>query len=443
MGIIRTVATSLQTALGPALDDLGRRVGVIRRQRKFTGASLLRTVVLTLMKSPRAITDDYVATAASLGVIVTPEAVERRFTDRLVGFLRAGLEHVLGQMVVGDPVALPLLRRFTAVELGDSTTVAVPDAYASEFPGCGGKSGSGQAAVKIQVTWDLVTGALSKLAVGPGRNSDAASEEPDEPVRRGSLSIRDLGYFGLGRFRRRAEAGAYWISRLQPGTAAFDADGEPLDLLAFVGRHEGRRPIDRPIRLGAAERLACRLIVLRVPPEVAARRRQRAYARALKHGGVPGAEQLAWCDWTVLVTNASEQLLSWREVVVLYRARWQVELMFKLWKSHNHLAASHERWSATERMAAFWGKLIGVVLQHWLLLTSTWSDPRRSHWKAARAIRGWIASLAGRLDNIDDLVEELTKMAASISAVARKKRQRKSPSTFQLLLDPGLLDWNR
>ena len=36
------------------------------------------------------------------------------------------------------------------------------------------------------------------------------------------------------------------------------------------------------------------------------------------------------------------ELLTWKEVVVLYRARWQKELLFKLWKSHNHLAASHE-----------------------------------------------------------------------------------------------------
>ena len=49
MSIVSKVASSLQTALGPALDKLGRRTGVIRRQRKFTGASLLKMVVLTVM----------------------------------------------------------------------------------------------------------------------------------------------------------------------------------------------------------------------------------------------------------------------------------------------------------------------------------------------------------------------------------------------------------
>src|SRR5437773_432931 len=131
MSIIVTVAKTLQTVLGPALDSIGRDTGVIRRQRKFSGASLLKTLVLTFMKSP----------------------------------------------------------------------------------GSGGKSGSGKAAVKIQAVWELLTGGLTKLMVQPGRSSDAKSEEPDGPVVPGSLTIRDLGYFCIERFRALADGGAYWISR--------------------------------------------------------------------------------------------------------------------------------------------------------------------------------------------------------------------------------------
>ena len=116
------------------------------------------------------------------------------------------LEHA----VAADPVAVPLLEKFTAVEVGDSTTVTVPDDYAAEFPGCGGKADSGKAAVKIPTAWDLRTGKLTKLEVQPGRHSDAKSEAAEAPVRRGSLLIRDLGYFCLKRFQRWDAEGAFW-----------------------------------------------------------------------------------------------------------------------------------------------------------------------------------------------------------------------------------------
>jgi Transposase DDE domain len=441
VSIIGTVAATLQSALGPALDDLGRQTGAIRRKRKFSGASLLKTIVLTLMKKPNAQSDDFAATAAQLGVPVTPEAIEKRFTDRLVAFLRAGLGHVLGHAVRADPVAIPVLAKFTAVELGDSTTITVPDEYAAEFPGCGGKQDSGQAAVKLQTVRELRTGTLTRLEVQAGRDSDAKSQAADEPVTAGSLSIRDLGYFDLERFRALGAGGAYWITRWQPGTAVFTPDGRRLDLLAYVRGHAGGGPLDEPILLGAAQRLPCRLIVLRVPPEVANRRRQKVREKAQKHGRMPSAEQMAWCDWTILLTNCPAALLSWKEVVILYRYRWQIELMFKLWKSHNHLAACRATWTATERMASFWAKLIGVVLQHWLLLTTTWSDVRRSHWKAARVIRDWIVTVTRALDDVAALTGVLKDLGEVIRSVARQKGQQKRPSSFQLVLDPELLEW--
>ena len=89
----------------------------------------------------------------------------------------------------------------------------------------------------------------------------------------------------------------------------------------------------------------------------------------------------------------------------------------------------------------FWAKLIGVVLQHWLLLTSTWSNCRRSLWKAAQVISEWVATLTVVLDDEGRLIDTLTKMSAAVAAVANQKLQRKRPSSFQLLLNPELLDW--
>ncbi|MBV8554258.1 MAG: transposase [Planctomycetaceae bacterium] len=250
----------------------------------------------------------------------------KRFTPQLVAFLRAVLARLMQSLVASTPVDTPLLARFTSVRVGDSTTVMLPADCAGEFPGCGGKSGSATAALKIQVLWDLLTGRLLKVLIEPGRHSDATSAAIEETPPARSLSLWDLGDFCLNRFRRWTAAGAFWIARWHPGTVVLTPEGTPLDLVSRLRQHAWDGPLDIAVLLGGAERVACRLLALRVPPEVAARRRQKAYEKAQKSGRTPTREHLQWCDWTILVTNCPRELLTWKEVVVLYRTRWQISI---------------------------------------------------------------------------------------------------------------------
>jgi len=88
MGIIGKVASAIQIALGAAIDQIGRRTGVIQRLRKFSGSTLLKTLVLTSWKSPNAKPEQFASTAAQLGVTVTPQAIAKRFSPGLIAFLR-------------------------------------------------------------------------------------------------------------------------------------------------------------------------------------------------------------------------------------------------------------------------------------------------------------------------------------------------------------------
>ncbi len=180
--------------------------------------------------------------------------------------------------------------------------------------------------MKIHLLWDFLTGSILQLRITPGRASDATNPIAQEVAPAGSLSLFDLGYFCLDRFQNLTRAGAFWISRLQHGTSVFDAQGQPLALLQYLRQQTGSGPIDVSVLLGVSHRLPCRLIALRVPQEVADRRRQKAYVKAQKHGRVPSREYLEWQDWTIFVTNCEPELLTWEAVVVLYRARWQISV---------------------------------------------------------------------------------------------------------------------
>lgn len=441
MSMVAKVVSAMERVLGPMVEELAEQRGVIKRKRKFRGESLVRMMVLTLLKKPEATFADLALTAAQLGVRVSATAVEKRFTRPLADFLRDVLGLALQQLVAAEPVAVGLLERFTAVFVGDSSSIALPDELQAEFPGCGGTGGSGLAALKLQVRWNLKTGELPQMLIEVGKANDLKSPLTQQEVQAGSLEIFDLGYFSLDRFRRLETEQAFYISRLQPGTAVLDEHGQRLDLLRFLPAHAVHGVVDAPVWLGVHDRLPCRLIAVRAPEEVANQRRQRAREYASKHGRVPSAEHLELLGWTLFVTNVPAENITWQEVIVLYRARWQIELLFKLWKSHNQIARHRRGATPVEALAILWAKLLGAVLQHWLLLSATWPNDRRSLRKAARALKDWITTLLIALDDHDQLVHAVTRLQAHLAGVAPIQSRQKQPSHFQLLRNPELLKW--
>ncbi len=441
MHIVTKVAAAMQAVFGARLDDRARATGCVQRQRKFSGVSLMRTLVLTLLHRPAAGNREYRAMAAKLGVQVTEEAIAHRFTDALVRFLEETLKQVVAQTLAAKPVSALLLRKFTDVRIGDSTTLTLPDELAEQFPGCGGTGKACKAALKIQVLWSLTTGQLLRWLLEPARASDALSEIATATPCAGSLSIFDLGYFCMERFRRIGQAAAHWISRFQHSTNVFDPAGKRLDLSRFLRKQGEHGLVDVPVVLGEKERLACRLIAVRVPAEVAARRRQQIREKARDHGREASQEYLQMQDWTIFITNCPPELLTWKEVVVLYRARWQIELLFKLWKSHNRLAQRETNASPERQMAVLYAKLIGVIVQHWMLLTATWNDSQRSLRKAAIVLRDWVILFSEVLDHRRRLCGLLCRMAEALGESARIARRRKHPSLFQLLENPELLEY--
>jgi hypothetical protein len=439
VGIITRVSGALQQLFGECAEEAARDSGVIVRRRKFSALSLARTFVLGFLQKPTASDEDLSRVAVQCGAAVTPQAVEQRQTPQLVRFLE-GLFRRAVRLVVGSEKGLaPLLERFANVTLLDSSTITLPDSLQGEFPGCGGGRGGGAAGMKLQTELDLRSGALLHVEVEAARSPDGATvrQYAARPV--GSLRISDLGYFNVAVFAALVAAGAHFLSRLQFGTAVRLGTGAAVELLAWLGQQAGPF-IDQPVLLGAAERLPCRLIAWRVPAEQANRRRQKLRQETVrKRGHEPSAERLAWCDWTILVTSVPLALLTPPEAVILYRARWQVELLFKRWKGQD-LVAVLSGSTDTRQMVRVWSRLLAALVQHWLLVASAWGDPRRSLAKVCEAIRPFVGRLLTALDRRQDLEQVVADLRQVVDKTCRRD-PRSKPGTFELLNDASRLDF--
>jgi hypothetical protein len=424
------------------VDEAAAVSGVIGRRRKFTASSLARTFVLGFLGNPDASDEELAWMAVQCGADVSPQAIDQRHTPKLVKFLEELFRRAT-EVVVGSARSLaPLLDRFTAVTLLDSTTITLPDDAAGTWPGCGGGLGGGAAAVKLQTEWDLRSGAVTHVQAEPGRSADGATTRQQARRDRGSLRVSDLGYFNLAVFADLAQAGAYFLSRLQPGTHAFLPGGTSLGWLGVLGwlARQVAGFIDQEVELGQEQRLPCRLIAWRVPQEQADRRRQKLRREMRSRDGrEPSAERLAWCDWTVLVTNAPAARLCPPEAAVLYRARWQVELLFKRWKAQDRVAVLRGA-TAARQLVGVWARLLAALVQHWLVVGATWGDATKSLSKACEAVRAFAGRLAAGLDGNTDLRRVLADLAAVLAKTCRRNK-RSQPGTFELLNDVSLLDY--
>lgn len=422
----------MQALLTTKADELARSCGFVRRQRKVTGANFAQAVVFTAMADAEATESRLHSTAAAVGLDASRQALEKRFNAKGAAFLRALLRTAVAEMVA-SPVAVPLLQRFTSVEVLDSSIIALPDELAEIYRG--GRSGTttgATAAVKMTVGLDLKSGTLRGPELGHGRQADlsAALAEADPPP--GGLQLADLSYFCLTKFARWQGGGAYWLSRLKSGTKVIDARGRRIDLVAYL-RAAGAADVDTDVLLGSASRLACRLIARRVPAAVAAQRRKRLWDKSARRGDRPSALSLALCDWTILVTNVPRELLSVEEAVALARMRWQIELIFKLWTSRGGI----DQWRGSKPHSALcemYGKLLAQVVRHWVIVVGAWSRPDRSLTKAAEIVGTLAMSLATAMRCVPRLRGVLNHARQMMGIAARMDKRKGAPNAHDVIL---------
>jgi len=432
MNTIAQIAMTMKTILTTEAERLGRKVEFVQRTGKLSGSTFVQTLVFGFMDNPQATIEDLSQTAAVVGVEISPQGLDQRFTGEAVELLKQVLTRVVSQVIEATPAAVQVLQRFNGVYLRDSTVISLPVELADEYPGVGGSYGQ-TAALKLQVRLNFSTGQLEGPVLHSGRTHDQHTPFQDVDLPAGALSLADLGFFNLGQFKQADEQGIYYLSRLKFGTKVYTPEGECLDLVPWLNAQSQAR-VDLPVRVGQQEHLACRLLAIRVPQEVADQRRRQLHEYARKKQVPLSAERLAWADWTLLITNAPVELVTLPDALILLRVRWQIELLFKLWKSHAHL----DEWRSLKSpriLCELFAKLIGVIILQWFLLTGLWQQLGRSRFKAARLVQKYITVIALALTQPNELLRVLTRMQKSLLATCRTNKRHKQPSTYQLLLD--------
>lgn len=399
-------------------------------------------MVFGWLENPDASVEALARSVSAQGETISGQGLEQRFIRQAAEFVKAVLEEAV-QRVVQIPQKLPieLLNRFKGVHLLDCSKVSLPEELAEVWPGTGKKGETGHAQLKLEAMYELSEGHLTGLNLMPGRKHDSRGDLANVALGADSLRVQDLGYWDLNRMAEQDRRGEFFLSRYKHGTRLWIGAGEAFDLprQLILLEKQGIEQAEYTVTIGTSGLLEVRLIAQRMPQETASVRRAGLKKRAAKQGKCPSEAELVLCGWTLLVTNAPQDMLCADEALILYGARWQIELLFKLWKSHAKLAQSRSN-KPWRRLCEIYCKLLGIVVQHWISLVGTWDNPRRSLVKAAQVVTEHAKVIALAISGKGSLRKALRIATEVMQTGCNQNSRRKQPNTWLTLL-LYLLPW--
>ena len=269
-------------------------------------------------------------------VNISKQGLDQRMNDRAVGFVRGLLEKQLRNQV-SENLDVGLMKQFNRVLIKDSTKFDIHEQLEEWFPGFGGSASSASAC--IQYEFDLKSGQIIDLDLTPGNRPDARdAQEKTGKIQKNDLSIRDLGYFALDALSDIRMAEAYFLSRLNFKTIVYEQKEDVLIELDFGKQYRhmkknGITRIEKQVLMGKEDKLPVRLIIELMPDQIYEQRVRKVKAYNRKKGHQTSTGYTDRARFNLFVTNASEQMLTAKAIPLFYKVRWQVELIFKVWKS--------------------------------------------------------------------------------------------------------------
>ncbi|MFQ3579826.1 MAG: IS4 family transposase [Bacteroidales bacterium] len=360
---------------------------------------------------------------------VTKQGISNRYSPEAVEFIRLILRDVLS-LQVSQIIDAGFLNDFEGLIIKDATRFDLPEQLQSLFKGFGGSCTS-ESAISIQYEYDLKNLAFKSIELTSANVPDIskASISPGQ-FNKNDLIIRDQGYFLQESFNELIKSEAFFVSRLNT-TAKIYQDEYTNDFISFKELYHQmlRNKIvskDINIRLGKKDRIPVRMVVQLVSDEIYRKRISTLEANAKKKKWVASEEARYRCRFHVIITNIPPEKMSIAQLFKIYPLRWQIELMFKLWKSglgiHEVQKMNHNRF-----LCMLYAKLIYITLT-----METISLARRWQFKKTHKILSVIKSFNTLIDKM--------RILQAVRTIWNKRNEKFIKNMFNLLSENNWLE---
>jgi hypothetical protein len=324
------------------IKNLAKESKFVRRQSgKIDGQLFLDLIVFNndCLKN-QSLNDLTVALEERYKIQITKQSLHERFNEYALVFLQKAMESLLGKQLNLDYLENKI-QGIKRILIKDSVCFQVDQSLADIYPGSRGSASD--ACVRIQFEYDLLNGRINDLSLSSYAHQDAKnSSETIEMTRTGDLIIRDLAYMEIKVLRALIKKSAFFLCRLNPKVAVYtrkkSEDAYQIVDFLKITRHMRKKKLnhmEKTIYIGAKKKIRLRLIIYLLPDHMVAQRiRELKNVRSKKGRKLKFTPKYkARLALNLFLTNTHRKQLSTRNAWPLYRLRWQIELIFKTWKS--------------------------------------------------------------------------------------------------------------
>ena len=262
---------------------------------------------------------------------VSKQAIEERMGPETTNMVKMALEEELRKSLLKQRHPdRQSVQKFKSIKIEDSTTINLPDELSFAFSGNVSK-GKKKSQIKIHALFNLSHHAFQFMDLhGFTRNDQSLAAQALTCLEPGDLLLRDMGFLVLGVLDRIDKLGAYFISRKKSKIKVLDPEtGQEIDLLKILRK---KKTIDKIVLVSKEQKIKMRLVIVPLPSDQAAERRRKARRdrdKRLNHN----QEYYELLGYMIFITNIPPSCCNTQEIKMLYGLRWQIEIIFKAWKS--------------------------------------------------------------------------------------------------------------
>ncbi len=262
------------------------------------------------------------------GSVISRQAVEERMRPETTALLRLTLEEEFKKSIQTRSTQ-QVSRKFKHIKLEDSTVINLPEELSFVLPGNVSR-GKKKSQAKIHALYDFTENAFDFMHMHSyTRNDQSLSMDSIAYINQGDLLLRDMGFPVLEALDEIETRGAYFISPKNFQINVYDqVSNKKIDLVKVLSKRE---IFDEEV-LVSKKHKKMRLVILPLPPKSVAERKRKAYSdrdKRLNHS----KEYYHLLGYSIFITNVPQTICSAEEISKLYGLRWQIEIVFKSWKS--------------------------------------------------------------------------------------------------------------